>query len=543
MERVRERTLGRSFSLASGILSTLALGVGLWGYSISIPLSRIRLGPDVVVLLGVTFLIVSAASVFLPARVSLSLLTFLSSWVVLAVVEARRSERGDRVLTARGVQIETGQNSRVDAFVLPDPILAIRGAPNRRIKIQQRQFEFEFTLDEDGRRVIPPPRNSIHAPEIWFLGCSVTFGWGVNDDEAFVSRLAGSAWTNYKVRNLSLAGAGTTYAHRVLQEELKKRRPSVVFYGWIDDQARRNYRRKSFWQDLSNVAFIHFELEGGRPTFVGIEPPERCNLPDGPELDQYEVDLSYALLKDMDRLCSEHGATLIVLAYQSGHGAIRNVIDDVNLRAIDLSSTSPMDVIPFEGHPTRYWHQDVARLLSSDSSIPRWTRRADLYQPAAIPSPPIRWDFLGSEASRFHPGPGPGTWFKVDGNGPQGGRNPFAFGVRGHYFQVRKGERITFSGMGRSGAPQCEVQMTISNSKPYPDTQSQHQRIEFSPSWLDIEYSLACPFDADSADFTFFLGRSNSWVELKDIRITVGDRNVMENHFFTNNRPMSDATK
>jgi hypothetical protein len=53
------------------------------------------------------------------------------------------------------------------------------GAPRHRI---------EITVDTDRTREVakPPPG----AEEIWFFGCSFTYGWGVTDGDDYVGRIA-----------------------------------------------------------------------------------------------------------------------------------------------------------------------------------------------------------------------------------------------------------------------------------------------------------------------------------------------------------------
>ena len=62
-------------------------------------------------------------------------------------------------------------------------------------------FEVTYTIDSSGNRLIPVPEDP--AGEIVLLGCSFTFGYGVNDDESYGAVLAKKYWPRIEVINRS----------------------------------------------------------------------------------------------------------------------------------------------------------------------------------------------------------------------------------------------------------------------------------------------------------------------------------------------------
>ncbi len=76
-------------------------------------------------------------------------------------------------------------------------------------------FDVTYTLDRDGNRVTPQPVCATNR-HILFVGCSFTFGAGVEDEETLPAIVA-EAMPNWEVSNLARGGYGTANIYSMLQ--------------------------------------------------------------------------------------------------------------------------------------------------------------------------------------------------------------------------------------------------------------------------------------------------------------------------------------
>ena len=118
--------------------------------------------------------------------------------------------------------------------IIGHPLLGHGPKPNEKGAEHHRDFEAVYTTGPDGWRVLP-----FDPPEILFLGCSFTFGIGVNDDETFPALLASKPWRGFRIRNQSFSGYGTNHAYVMLREALAApKRPACVFYAYANHADR-----------------------------------------------------------------------------------------------------------------------------------------------------------------------------------------------------------------------------------------------------------------------------------------------------------------
>lgn len=100
-------------------------------------------------------------------------------------------------------------------------------------------YQFTVTHDAHGMRITHPPAavDRPPKPEIWILGCSLTHGWSLNDEETY-PWLVQQALPDYEVVNAGMMGYGTLQARLLFQEMLASRpKPAVVVlaYGTFHD--------------------------------------------------------------------------------------------------------------------------------------------------------------------------------------------------------------------------------------------------------------------------------------------------------------------
>lgn len=95
----------------------------------------------------------------------------------------------------------------------------------------------------DGNRITRPPETYDYpspGPAIWLFGCSVTYGWGLDDEESFPWQLQ-ERLPEYDVQNFAVFGYGTVHSYLQLREALEERAPpAVVVLGYGAFHAERN---------------------------------------------------------------------------------------------------------------------------------------------------------------------------------------------------------------------------------------------------------------------------------------------------------------
>jgi hypothetical protein len=103
------------------------------------------------------------------------------------------------------------------------------------------------TTDAQGRRTIPT-RSS--GPPVYLLGCSVTFGFCVDDGESFAARLG----NEFRVENHAVPGYGTAHQYLLLLRRGLLARAAAskatIVYAWYPMHTVRVWRRRSWLQAM-----------------------------------------------------------------------------------------------------------------------------------------------------------------------------------------------------------------------------------------------------------------------------------------------------
>lgn len=239
-----------------------------------------------------------------------------------------------------------------------------------------KMFQVRYTIDAEGSRVTPDPATP--RGEILTLGCSYTFGHGVEDDEVYVARLAAGPWADYKVINRAALGWGTVHALLALEDELARRRPKLVLYGWIAAQARRNYLRKAWLEqlDIYDARSPYVELVGDRLIPRGLVGPDD-GLENAPEVRAQEVRVTLRMVREMDRLCREAGVPWVVLLLPdvrleifetAVNAALLKALEEHDIPYLDLRDAAS-GFFAEDPHPIPSWHAAIAEAIASAPSI------------------------------------------------------------------------------------------------------------------------------------------------------------------------------
>lgn len=238
-------------------------------------------------------------------------------------------------------------------------------------------FAVWYSFDGDGWR--HTPRRPSAEGEVWFLGCSYTFGNGVADSECYPAVLIREFWPRRHGRNFGHGGSATRLALKLVRERLARGgpRPRAVFYGWIFDHARRNL-------PAGGAEVAAAEL-GDRWTADPTEPASfpnrgRWRIDARPAaLTRGPLDVSTAVsaqwIVDLATVCRQAEVPFFFLALPSAKEpssdpvvellATNQLVEVVSLREV----TAPELYYPTDTHPRAAWHARVARALGADPRL------------------------------------------------------------------------------------------------------------------------------------------------------------------------------
>jgi len=221
------------------------------------------------------WLLVIVVTILLVAYAKFSFLIAIAIWIVAAVFTAVKSTtpigracciniiavlsvflwlegHWVRKSLARGGDVESSQWSEDSAtddqgkIIVRDPVLGYRNAPNyagmheRRVH-DELGFSVRYTTDENGHRKGWSSADAVENECTVFFGCSFTFGFGLNDEEAGPYMLG--RMTNSRVLNLGVNSYGPHQLLAALEFDLfpgaENCEPGAVIYQAIPDHIRR----------------------------------------------------------------------------------------------------------------------------------------------------------------------------------------------------------------------------------------------------------------------------------------------------------------
>ncbi|NBR84027.1 MAG: SGNH/GDSL hydrolase family protein [Verrucomicrobia bacterium] len=266
-------------------------------------------------------------------------------------------------------------------------------------------YEFRVTHGTNGLRVTHPPlaANAKPRPELWVLGCSLTHGWSLNDEDTYPWRVQ-AALPEFEVVNGGVSGYGTLHQRLLFQELLKQRsKPAVVVvaYGLFHD-FRNTYVR--IWQKgfapynrLPDLVYPFARLnESGQLTYDAAPatyaewPLQRqsalmhwmeqnANLAEERRVRSHAV--SRALLANWAGACLKEGIPFIVAGISSDAAPMLEWCRAAGIKAVDISVplTEPGNTnAPHDGHPSAKANRVYAEMLVAflKAEVTAQTRRS-----------------------------------------------------------------------------------------------------------------------------------------------------------------------
>ena len=112
----------------------------------------------------------------------------------------------------------------------------------------------EISIGDKGNRLNQIENIGGNKSKIIFVGGSFTQGWGVNDNQTFVSKIQ-NKYLNYNVLNFGQGGYGGVQSLILLKDEIKNlKNIKLVVYGFIEHHQYRNVARSSWLESLSRFS-------------------------------------------------------------------------------------------------------------------------------------------------------------------------------------------------------------------------------------------------------------------------------------------------
>lgn len=134
-------------------------------------------------------------------------------------------------------------------YFQPDPLLGYRiiksEEPTQVLAIKHNSgkiaYSVIYTLNTQGWRVTPHHPNADEA--VVFMGCSFTFGLGLNDEDSYPYKVAEMLGDGYEVFNMGVGGYGT---HQVL---------AMIENGYLDDISKKYKKLHVFYMAIEDHKF------------------------------------------------------------------------------------------------------------------------------------------------------------------------------------------------------------------------------------------------------------------------------------------------
>ncbi len=252
-------------------------------------------------------------------------------------------------------------------------------------------WKFHVTHDTNGLRLTHPPRVASAAdrkPEMWLMGCSLTHGWSLNDEETY-PWLVQDALPEFEVLNGGVEGYSTLQSRLLFQELLETRgKPAVVVlaYGTFHDFRNTlvRERRKAVvaYNRLGPLQqpYARFDSKGELEYFMS--PIRYAEFPlmrvsalvhfVEQQYNRWEISransdvVSAELMRRWAVFCRDHGIAFIVAGISSDSGPMLGTVARMGLRTVDISVPlrEPGNTnIPHDNHPSAKANKEYARNL------------------------------------------------------------------------------------------------------------------------------------------------------------------------------------
>lgn len=329
--------------------------------------------------------------------------TFLYTIITLALLEGLLWIMGYRPYSNEDYHV----NAKPGNPYVADNKLGIRLNPGTFELTLNKHVKFEATHTEQGTRYIPGTVNDTFE-NVVFLGCSFTYGYGVNDNESFPALIQDER-PEWNITNRAVVGYGTAQHLLQLRDLLKNDPPecvilclsSVHFIRTVLSQEYRanlhiGYRRSSSDVDnrMSGARFPYFDNCKRKVKHVAwnslySELPGRYWLASanflqgilerGREPDCNPVEVTACLIREMKERCSKLKIPFGVVCLDKSHQtvALKKQLPEVQWKNVGFSfKNKKYTHLPYDSHPNAAGHKKIARsVLPFIENLPGNERR------------------------------------------------------------------------------------------------------------------------------------------------------------------------
>ena len=299
------------------------------------------------------------------------------------------------------IQIDYHIQSVPENPFLGDDSLAIALNPGTYKITLNQQHTFTATHTQKKLRDVSFLNSSNDSlPEIAVLGCSFTYGYGVNDNEHFTSLLQ-KKHQNYQFKNYGVIGYGTTQSYLQLKKiEMQKEFPKVVVLNFATDHFNRDVLANAYRRALK-IGFNR-SLESAKTTMKDSKYPYvsdknlKINYQKWSEMYNdwkgrselssvnwlqttrdkiadnklQKVELTFELIKKMQLICDTNNSVFLVslLDENDDSEALKKLLLENNINYLDINFDFKNNKIinfPFDNHPNNLGHQLIGKNLKT----------------------------------------------------------------------------------------------------------------------------------------------------------------------------------
>ena len=286
-----------------------------------------------------------------------------------------------------------------NAFI-GDPSLGIALRPGEYDITLNEEVHFHTTHLTEGRRKVAFKTDSSYEKRISILGCSYTYGYGVNDDEHFTSLLQ-KEFPTYNFSNHGVIGYGTSQSYLQCKELCESAdKPDEIFLMFSAAHFDRNtmtpqYRRAmgiGFGRSMdrnpegmSEASFPYYTLEDERLKLNQVKWSEMYEDWWGrsfsasinwlqTQMEIYErhqmkvVEVTAALIREMNENCQEAGIDfkLFILDNSDETNELSLILDKEDIKTLDIDfnfNDGDLTNSPYDEHPNPKGHQYITNKI------------------------------------------------------------------------------------------------------------------------------------------------------------------------------------
>ncbi len=267
-----------------------------------------------------------------------------------------------------------------------------RHLPGRYKVILAPEYSFQMSHLEWGLRSTKAPVSSSDdygkPPEIWFMGCSITHGWGVNDRDTYAWKIQ-EKFGAHNVVNAGVGGYGTLQSRLFFQDLLQHRgKPALVVYaygrfhdfrntfvrtwrkGFVPNNKSPNLRiptarldGESLDYHLTPAEYHEWPFQGWLATSHYLERLHNFREANASRSDE----VSRELIKNWAAACLRDGIQFVVAGISSDAAPMLEWCSRLGIKTIDISMplSDPANTNhPYDNHPNAKSHTVYAERLT-----------------------------------------------------------------------------------------------------------------------------------------------------------------------------------